>query len=87
MIINLMFNLIIKSLFLYLLFFNNTFANQDFDLWSIKFQTRAIESGISKKVVHEIMSNAKFLPNIPAPVSPAINFFPDSLHIKAFTTE
>ncbi len=64
MIINLMFNLIIKSLFLYLLFFNNTFANQDFDLWSIKFQTRAIESGISKKVVHEIMSNAKFLPKV-----------------------
>tara|TARA_A100001015_G_scaffold22602_1_gene25631 strand:+ start:49 stop:1044 length:996 start_codon:yes stop_codon:yes gene_type:complete len=59
-----MFNLIIKSLFLYLLFFNNTFANQDFDLWSIKFQTRAIESGISKKVVHEIMSNAKFLPKV-----------------------
>ena len=64
MIINVMFNLIIKSLFLYLLFFNNIFANQDFDLWSIKFQTRAIESGISKKVVHEIMSNAKFLPKV-----------------------
>ena len=29
-----------------------------------KFQTRAIESGISKKVVNEIMSNAKFLPKV-----------------------
>ena len=59
-----MFNLIIKSLFLYLIFFANVFANQDFDDWLKKFQATAIESGISKKVVYEIMSNAKFLPKV-----------------------
>ena len=33
-----MLNIIIKSLFLYLIFFSNVFANQDFDLWLKKFQ-------------------------------------------------
>ena len=64
MIINKMFNLIIKSLCLYLVIFTNVFANQDFDLWLKKFQFTAIESGVSKKVVYEIMSNAKFLPKV-----------------------
>ena len=59
-----MLNIIIKSLFLYLIFFSNVFANQDFDLWLKKFQKTAIESGISKKVVNEIMSNVKFLPKV-----------------------
>ena len=59
-----MFNLNIKSLFLYFLFLSNVFANQDFDNWLKKFQTTAIESGISKKVVFEIMANAKFLPKV-----------------------
>ena len=59
-----MFNLNIKSIFLYLAFFTNVFANQDFDHWLKKFQTTAVESGISKKVVYEIMSSAKFLPKV-----------------------
>ena len=59
-----MFNLIIKSICLYLVFFTNVFANQDFDLWIKKFQSTAIKSGISKKVVYDIMSNAKFLPKV-----------------------
>ena len=59
-----MFNLIIKSLCLYLVVFTNVFANQDFDFWLKKFQLTAIESGVSKKVVYEIMSNAKFLPKV-----------------------
>tara|TARA_B100001057_G_scaffold376155_1_gene381089 strand:- start:854 stop:1849 length:996 start_codon:yes stop_codon:yes gene_type:complete len=59
-----MFNLIIKSLCLYLVIFTNAFATQDFDLWLKKFQSIAIESGVSKKVVFEIMSNAKFLPKV-----------------------
>ena len=59
-----MLNIIIKSLFLYLVFFSSVFANQDFNNWLKKFQTTAIESGISKKVVNEIMSNAKFLPKV-----------------------
>ncbi len=64
MIINKMFNLIIKSVCLYLVFFTNVFANQDFDHWLKKFQSVAIESGVSKKVVYDIMSNAKFLPKV-----------------------
>jgi len=64
MIINKMINLIIKSLFLYLVFFTNVYGNQDFDDWLKKFQTKAVESGISEKVVYEIMSNVKFLPKV-----------------------
>ena len=59
-----MLNIIIKSLFFYLVILTNVFANQDFNDWLKKFQTTAIESGISKKVVNEIMSNAKFLPKV-----------------------
>ena len=59
-----MFNLNIKSLFLYFLFLSNVFANQDFDHWLKKFETKAIDSGVSKKVVLEIMSNAKYLPKV-----------------------
>ena len=59
-----MFNLIIKSVCLYLVFFTNVFANQDFDNWLKKFQSIAIESGVSKKVVYDIMSNVKFLPKV-----------------------
>tara|TARA_A100001015_G_scaffold168186_1_gene186931 strand:- start:308 stop:1303 length:996 start_codon:yes stop_codon:yes gene_type:complete len=59
-----MFNFIIKSLFLYLVFTINVSANKDFNIWLKDFQTTAIESGISKKVVYEIMSNAKFLPKV-----------------------
>ncbi len=64
MIINKMFNLIIRSIFLYLVFITNVLGNQDFDLWLKKFQSTAIKSGISKNVVYEIMSNAKFLPKV-----------------------
>ena len=49
---------------MYLVFFTNVFANQDFDNWIKKFQSTAIKSGISKKVVYDIMSNAKFLPKV-----------------------
>ena len=59
-----MFNLIIKSIFLYLVFITNVLGNQDFNIWLKKFQITAVKSGISKKVVYEIMSNAKFLPKV-----------------------
>ena len=49
---------------MYLVFFTNVFANQDFDNWIKQFQSTAIKSGISKKVVYDIMSNAKFLPKV-----------------------
>ncbi len=59
-----MFKLIFKTLFLYLLLITSIFANQDFNQWLKRFQTEAIESGISKKVVVDIMSSAKFLPKV-----------------------
>jgi len=59
-----MFKLIINSFILYLYFFSNTFADNDFDRWSKKFQVKAINSGISKEVVNDIMSKAKFLPKV-----------------------
>ena len=40
------------------------FAAEDFQLWVKNFEKRAINSGISKKVVTEIMSEAKFLPKV-----------------------
>tara|TARA_E500000178_G_scaffold50974_1_gene46538 strand:- start:1204 stop:2199 length:996 start_codon:yes stop_codon:yes gene_type:complete len=59
-----MLNLIIKSLFLYLAVFTSVLADQEFNQWLKKFKITAIESGISKNVVNEIMSNAKFLPKV-----------------------
>ena len=45
MIINKMFKLILKSLFLYLFFANTIYANEDFNLWLTKFQKRAVIEG------------------------------------------
>ena len=56
--------LIFKSFFLYLLLATSIFANQDFDRWLKNFQTKAINNGISEKVVLDIMSAAKFLPKV-----------------------
>ena len=64
MIISKMIKLIINSLFLFFFIFTNTSANEDFNQWLTKFQTQAINSGISKKVVKEIMSDARFLPKV-----------------------
>ena len=64
MIIRKMFKLIFKSFFLYLIISLKVFAAEDFDQWLMKFKTQAINSGISKKVVIEIMGGAKFLPKV-----------------------
>ena len=64
MIINKMFKLIFFSFFLYLFTFTHSYTDENFKVWVKNFQTRAINSGISKKVVTEIMSNAKFLPKV-----------------------
>ena len=64
MIIRKMIKLFLKLLFLYFLISGYVFAKDDFNKWLDEFQVRAIESGISKKVVTEIMSNAKFLPKV-----------------------
>ena len=59
-----MFKLFYKSLFLYFFFLTSIFADQNFDLWLKKFQIKAVESGISQRVVKEVMSSAKFLPKV-----------------------
>ena len=59
-----MFNLFLKSLFLYIFITTYSLANEDFSRWLKNFQTKAINSGISEKVVKEIMSDAKFLPKV-----------------------
>ena len=64
MIIRKMFKLFLNTFFVYLLLSLNAFAGENFDQWLKKFQTKAIESGISEKVVKEIMSEAKFLPKV-----------------------
>ena len=64
MIINKMFKFIFSSLFLSIFFVNQSFANNDFNEWLKKFKITAISSGISAKVVNEIMSEAKFLPKV-----------------------
>ena len=64
MIIRKMFKFFLNTFFVYLLLSLNAFAGENFDQWLKKFQTKAIESGISEKVVKEIMSEAKFLPKV-----------------------
>tara|TARA_B100001248_G_C27355042_1_gene443366 strand:+ start:118 stop:1113 length:996 start_codon:yes stop_codon:yes gene_type:complete len=59
-----MFKLIISSIFLNLIIYTKLFANDDFNKWVKNFEIRAINYGISKKVVNQIMSNAKFLPKV-----------------------
>ena len=64
MIISKMFKFIFNIFFLYLFLINQSFANVDFDEWLKDFKIKAINSGISEKVVNEIMSDAKFLPKV-----------------------
>ena len=43
----------------------NLFANEpNFDSWLKNFKVEAIQSGISKKVVDEVMDEARFLPKV-----------------------
>ena len=39
-------------------------ANQNFDVWLNDFKIKAISKGISKKVVNDLMSKARFLPKV-----------------------
>ncbi len=64
MIFRKMVKLIINFFFIYFSITNYSFAAESFDEWSKKFQERAVNSGISEKVVKEIMINAKFLPKV-----------------------
>ena len=55
MIIRKMFKLILNLLFLHFFITTTCIANEDFATWLDKFQTRAINSGISDKVVKDII--------------------------------
>ena len=59
-----MFKLFLNFIFLLFLIFNQSFADDGFNEWKIKFKSRAINSGISEKVVNEIMADAIFLPKV-----------------------
>jgi membrane-bound lytic murein transglycosylase B len=64
MIFKKMFKILILSIYINLLASLNVFANNDFDLWVKDFKIQALNSGISKNIVDEIMSEAKFLPKV-----------------------
>ena len=64
MIINKMLKKFIKLFFFYFIFCTNVLSDENFAKWLNEFQTKAIKSGISKQVVIDIMSNAKFLPKV-----------------------
>ena len=59
-----MFKIILSSIFLNILTTLNVFANADFNKWIEEFKIKAINSGISKIVVEEILSDAKYLPKV-----------------------
>ncbi len=64
MIIKKMFKIIILSIFINLSFISGVFASKDFNQWIENFKIEAINSGISKTVVDQIMSDVKFLPKV-----------------------
>ena len=39
-------------------------ADENFNKWIINFKIKAINSGISEKIVNDVMSNARFLPKV-----------------------
>ena len=59
-----MFKFFLNSIFLFFYIINHTLAADDFNDWKIKFQSRAVNSGISEKVVNEILADAIFLPKV-----------------------
>ena len=64
MIINKMVKLLFNLLFISTLMTVHSFATDDFQQWVKKFERKAIKTGVSEKVVKEIMSEAKFLPKV-----------------------
>ncbi|MDA9703608.1 lytic murein transglycosylase [Candidatus Pelagibacter bacterium] len=57
---------LIKLIFIFNIFLvSEIYAQEhDFSIWLNTFKTKAIKSGISKKVVEDVMSDAKFLPKV-----------------------
>ena len=59
-----MFKIIILSIFINLLISVSSYANSDFEQWIKDFKVKALKSGVSRQVVEDIMSEAKFLPKV-----------------------
>jgi len=59
-----MFKLFLNIIFFIFFIFTYALANNDFNQWKLKFQSHAISSGVSEKIVIDIMSNAIFLPKV-----------------------
>ena len=64
MIIRKMFKFIFSTFILHLILITHSLASDDFNKWVSNFKIRAISSGVSEKVVNQIMSEAKFLPKV-----------------------
>ena len=59
-----MFKFFLISIFLFFLILNHALVADDFNDWKTKFKSRAVNSGISEKVVNEILADAIFLPKV-----------------------
>ena len=64
MIIKKMFKFIFFFVFINSFIFLNASANNDFDSWLKDFKIKAVNSGISKKLVDQVMSEAVFIPKV-----------------------
>ena len=64
MIIKKMFKFIFFFIFINSFVFLNASANNDFDSWLKDFKIKAVNSGISKKLVDQVMSEAVFIPKV-----------------------
>ena len=49
---------------LFIIFSSSTLFADDFNNWKIKFKKRAINEGISKSTVNNLIDNSKFLPDV-----------------------
>ena len=59
-----MFKFIFFFVFINSFVFLNASANNDFDSWLKEFKIKAVNSGISKKLVDQVMSEAVFIPKV-----------------------
>jgi membrane-bound lytic murein transglycosylase B len=59
-----MFKFIFFFVFINSFIFLNASANNDFDSWLKDFKIKAVNSGISKKLVDQVMSEAVFIPKV-----------------------
>ena len=59
-----MFKLFIIFVFIFFVITFQSHSEEQFGQWLKNFQIEAIKSGISKNVVEDVMSNAKFLPKV-----------------------